>query len=65
MGLMTTQDQTLRTAILSVDDDPGVSRAVARDLRRRYGERYLSTPLFEFTDLVNQPATAPQPSPAP
>jgi cysteine synthase A len=29
------------------------------------GERYLSTPLFEFTDLVNQPATAPQPSPAP
>ena len=37
---MTAQDQTLRTAILSVDDDPGVSRAVARDLRRRYGERY-------------------------
>jgi thioredoxin reductase (NADPH) len=29
-----------RTAILTVDDDPGVSRAVARDLRRRYGERY-------------------------
>jgi thioredoxin reductase (NADPH) len=27
-----------RTAILTVDDDPGVSRAVARDLRRRYGE---------------------------
>ncbi|MEP6852998.1 MAG: FAD-dependent oxidoreductase [bacterium] len=26
-----------RTAILTVDDDPGVSRAVARDLRRRYG----------------------------
>jgi cysteine synthase A len=24
------------------------------------GERYLSTPLFEFTDLVNQPATTPQ-----
>jgi thioredoxin reductase (NADPH) len=23
-----------------VDDDPGVSRAVARDLRRRYGEQY-------------------------
>jgi thioredoxin reductase (NADPH) len=37
---MTAQDETLRTAILSVDDDPGVSRAVARDLRRRYGERY-------------------------
>src|SRR5258705_12201699 len=27
-------------AILTVDDDPGVSRAVARDLRRRYGEQY-------------------------
>ncbi len=27
-----------RSAIISVDDDPGVSRAVARDLRRRYGE---------------------------
>ena len=29
-----------RTAILTVDADPGVSRAVARDLRRRYGEDY-------------------------
>jgi len=28
------------------------------------GERYLSTPLFEYTDLVNQPATTPQPAPA-
>jgi thioredoxin reductase (NADPH) len=28
------------TAIVTVDDDPGVSRAVARDLRRRYGEDY-------------------------
>ncbi|HCU95033.1 MAG TPA: fused response regulator/thioredoxin-disulfide reductase [Actinobacteria bacterium] len=28
-----------RTAIMTVDDDPGVSRAVARDLRRRYGEQ--------------------------
>jgi len=27
-------------AILTVDDDPAVSRAVARDLRRQYGERY-------------------------
>ena len=24
------------------------------------GERYLSTPLYEFTELVNQPATTPQ-----
>jgi thioredoxin reductase (NADPH) len=29
-----------RTVILTVDDDPGVSRAVARDLRRRYGESH-------------------------
>jgi thioredoxin reductase/ActR/RegA family two-component response regulator len=27
-----------KPVLLSVDDDPGVSRAVARDLRRRYGE---------------------------
>ena len=40
MGGMTEQAETSRTAILTVDDDPGVSRAVARDLRRRYGERY-------------------------
>src|SRR5499427_9936056 len=29
-----------RPVILTVDDDPGVSRAVARDLRRRYGEQH-------------------------
>ncbi|MFH8384836.1 FAD-dependent oxidoreductase [Kitasatospora sp. NPDC018058] len=29
-----------RSVILTVDDDPAVSRAVARDLRRRYGDRY-------------------------
>jgi thioredoxin reductase (NADPH) len=29
-----------RAAILTVDDDPSVSRAVARDLRRQYGERH-------------------------
>jgi thioredoxin reductase (NADPH) len=29
-----------RTAILTVDDDPEVSRGVARDLRRRYGADY-------------------------
>jgi thioredoxin reductase (NADPH) len=27
-------------SILTVDDDPAVSRAVARDIRRRYGDRY-------------------------
>jgi thioredoxin reductase (NADPH) len=32
--------QPPRTAIVTVDDDPGVSRAVARDLRRKYGEEH-------------------------
>ncbi|MGX9882752.1 FAD-dependent oxidoreductase [Streptomyces sp. NPDC002276] len=32
--------ESARTVIMTVDDDPGVSRAVARDLRRRYGESY-------------------------
>ncbi|GAA2644698.1 FAD-dependent oxidoreductase [Dactylosporangium fulvum] len=29
-----------KPAILTVDDDPAVSRSVARDLRRQYGEEY-------------------------
>ena len=29
-----------RTAILTVDDDPAVSRSIARDLRRRYGDNH-------------------------
>src|SRR5712692_753188 len=29
------------------------------------GERYLSTALFEYTELVNQPATLPPPAPQP
>ena len=29
-----------RPVLLTVDDDPAVSRAVVRDLRRQYGERY-------------------------
>ncbi|MCX4743420.1 FAD-dependent oxidoreductase [Streptomyces antibioticus] len=32
--------QSSVSVILTVDDDPGVSRAVARDLRRRYGGSY-------------------------
>jgi thioredoxin reductase (NADPH) len=31
---------TTRPVLLSVDDDPSVSRVVARDLRRRFGEDY-------------------------
>lgn len=32
--------QPRKPVILTVDDDPAVSRAVARDLRRHYGERF-------------------------
>ncbi|WBQ07133.1 FAD-dependent oxidoreductase [Kribbella sp. CA-293567] len=31
---------TSRPVILTVDDDPGVSRSIARDLRRRYAEEH-------------------------
>jgi len=34
------RDGRARPILLTVDDDPGVSRAVARDLRRRYGAEY-------------------------
>jgi thioredoxin reductase (NADPH) len=34
------ESQPRKPVILTVDDDPAVSRAVARDLRRHYGERY-------------------------
>src|SRR6202046_4260730 len=39
MGV-TAEEGGTRTAIITVDDDPGVSRAGARDLRRRYGEQH-------------------------
>ncbi|MDQ3732430.1 MAG: hypothetical protein M3400_00265 [Actinomycetota bacterium] len=32
--------EPLRPVLLTVDDDPSVSRSVARDLRRRYGSNY-------------------------
>ncbi|GAA1080667.1 FAD-dependent oxidoreductase [Tsukamurella spumae] len=35
-----TEPEKRRPAILTVDDDPSVSRAVARDLRRKYGGDY-------------------------
>src|SRR5579859_328902 len=40
-GVMTRPagEAELRPVIVTVDDDPSVSRAIARDLRRRYGER--------------------------
>ncbi|WP_030222837.1 FAD-dependent oxidoreductase [Streptomyces sp. NRRL WC-3626] len=37
---MTQAAEAARNVIMTVDDDPGVSRAVARDLRRRYGASY-------------------------
>ncbi|MFJ9813134.1 FAD-dependent oxidoreductase [Streptomyces sp. NPDC101158] len=37
---MTQGTDAARIVILTVDDDPGVSRAIARDLRRRYGGGY-------------------------
>jgi thioredoxin reductase (NADPH) len=37
---VTTPGEASRTAIVTVDDDPGVSRSVARDLRRRYGQEH-------------------------
>jgi thioredoxin reductase (NADPH) len=40
MSTLTEQGERPRATILTVDDDPAVSRAVARDLRRRYGDEY-------------------------
>src|SRR5215475_3806687 len=40
VAVATNSAGTSRPSILTVDDDPGVSRAVARDLRRKYGETY-------------------------
>ncbi|MFG1696576.1 FAD-dependent oxidoreductase [Nonomuraea sp. NPDC049309] len=37
---MERQEGMDKPVIVTVDDDPGVSRAVARDLRRRYGHDY-------------------------
>lgn len=36
----TPDDRSSRPVLLTVDDDPSVSRAVARDLRRQYGNDY-------------------------
>jgi thioredoxin reductase (NADPH) len=36
--MTTIEPRSTKPVLLTVDDDPGVSRAVARDLRRRYGQ---------------------------
>jgi cysteine synthase len=46
-------------AAFQVAKDLGPGKRVVAVLAST-GERYLSTPLFEYTDLVNQPATTPQ-----
>src|ERR1700685_853051 len=40
MSALSERAEEPRAAVLTGDDDPGVSRAVARDLRRRYGDRH-------------------------
>ena len=40
MAMTGPDPQPRKPVILTVDDDPAVSRAVARDLRRHYGENY-------------------------
>ena len=40
MSMTGPEPQPRQPVILTVDDDPAVSRAVARDLRRHYGQRY-------------------------
>lgn len=42
----------VRSAIITVDDDPGVSRAVARDLRRRYGDHHRIVRAESGTDAL-------------
>ena len=40
MATETERNVDRKPILLTVDDDPGVSRAVARDLRRHYGDAY-------------------------
>ena len=44
--------QARKPVILTVDDDPAVSRAVARDLRRHYGETYRIVRAESGTDAL-------------
>jgi thioredoxin reductase (NADPH) len=38
--MTTIEPRSTKPVLMTVDDDPGVSRAVARDLRRRYGQEH-------------------------
>ncbi len=53
-----------KPAILTVDDDPAVSKAITRDLRRQYGEQYQVIPASsgaEALDLLAQLALRNRP----
>src|SRR3954467_5239970 len=53
----TTTERERRPAIVAVDDEPAVLAAVARDLRRRFGERYRvlrATSRAEALDTLRQ-----------
>jgi thioredoxin reductase (NADPH) len=55
-SVMTAETETqpqAKPAILTVDDDPGVSRAVARDLRRRYGKDHRIVRAESGTDALD------------
>ena len=60
----TGEEKAIRPVILAVDDDPQVLAAVARDLRRRYGERFrvvraedgeIALDVLEQVTLANDP----------
>ncbi len=48
-----TADREARPILLTVDDDPSVSRAVARDLRRRYGADYRIVRADDGSEALN------------
>jgi cysteine synthase A len=52
----------IASAAISLAKELGPGKRVVAILPST-GERYLSTALFEYSDLVNQPATAPAPPP--
>ncbi len=57
-------DEPKNPVLLCVDDDPDVLRAVARDLRRQYGERYRvlrAASADEALDAIRQLATQGEP----
>ena len=57
-------DDPKKPVLLCVDDDPDVIRAVARDLRRQYGDRYRvlrADSAAEALDAIRQLAAQGEP----